>query len=110
MKKMKASVTSVVLLCALLSGGAFGRAAAMEKAPGDEEIGVIDIRQIPRISVDELKSHLNDPSLVVIDVRTGASWDESATKIRGAFREAYERTEEWAPKYDRGKTIVLYCT
>lgn len=106
--KVKAAVAWVLLLGALLAR-ASGCMAAMEKVPSDDDIRSIDIRQVLRMSADELKSRLGDPSLVLIDVRTGADWNGSSTKIKGAFREIYESAEEWAPKYDKDKIIVLYC-
>ena len=109
MKNMRTSVALVLLLGVLLSAGASGCMAAMGNAPADDEICFIDVRQVPRISADELKSRLDDPSLVLIDVRAGGDWNESSAKIKGARREVYEKAEEWAPKYDKDKTIVLYC-
>jgi hypothetical protein len=106
--KTKASVALVLLLGALLVAGASGSMAATQKS-ADDEVCYIDVRQVPRMSVDELKSRLNDPSLVLIDVRAGGDWNSSSTKIKGALREVYAKIEEWAPKYDKDKTIVLYC-
>jgi rhodanese-related sulfurtransferase len=107
--KTKASVVLVLLCGALLVAGASGSMAATQKATGDDEVCYIDVREVPRMSVDELKSRLNDPSLLLIDVRAGGDWNGSSTKIKGAVREVYEKTEEWASKYDKDKTIVLYC-
>lgn len=108
--KITTSVAWVLSLGALLVAGVPEGRAAAEKAPGDDEICLIDVRQIPRMSVDELQSRLGDPSLVLIDVRAASDWETSSTKIKGAFRETYGRAEEWTPKYDKDKTIVLYCS
>jgi predicted sulfurtransferase len=64
---------------------------------------------IPRMSVDELKSRLGDPDVVVIDVRQTGDWDASSTKIKGAIREAAKSVSEWVSNYSVDKTIVLYC-
>ena len=69
------------------------------------------LTKVQRITKEELKALLNDPSVVVIDVRTDWSWRESDKKIKGAVREdplADVRT--WASKYPREKKIVLYCS
>ena len=63
----------------------------------------------PRMSVEELKSRLDDPALAVIDVRQPRDWDESSIKIKGAVREDPANVAAWASKYPKDKTIVLYC-
>jgi len=64
----------------------------------------------PRMSKEELKSRLGDKDIVVIDVRTGSSWERSDSKIRGAVREDPQDAASWAKKYTKEKTIVLYCS
>jgi hypothetical protein len=70
---------------------------------------LFDSQKIPRMTIDELKSRLSDASLVIIDIRSGGDWNGSSIKIKGAIREVYSGAEQWAPKYDQDKTIVLYC-
>jgi hypothetical protein len=86
------------LMVLMLLGGA-GCAAVTKIATKD----------VPRMSVDELKSHLGDPAYVVIDVRAGSDWDGSSSKIKGAVRETGGTVAEWASRYAQNKTIVLYC-
>ncbi len=62
-----------------------------------------------RMSQEELKSRLEDPALVIIDVRSYTDWFLSREKIKGAERENYRDFEGWASKYPKDKTIVLYC-
>jgi len=62
-----------------------------------------------RMTKEELKEMLDSPDLVVMDVRTGRDWTSSEHKIQGALREDPRKLDEWAGKYDKGKTIVLYC-
>ena len=107
--KIKISVASVLFLILLFLAGGSGCIAATEKAPDEEGVCLIAVQDVPRMSVDELKSRLNDPSLVLIDVRAPGDWNASSTKIKGAFREVLEKIEERASKYDKDKTIVLYC-
>ena len=107
--KIKISVTSVLSVVLLLLAGASGCIAATEKAPDEGEVCLIAVQDVPRMPVDELKSRLSDPSLILVDVRAPGDWSTSSTKIKGAFREALDKIEEWAPRYDKDKSIVLYC-
>lgn len=105
--KIKRSALSVLFLVLLFLAGGFGCSVATGKTSDKARLAVKDV---PRMTVDELKTRLNDPSLIVIDVRTSGSWKASTTKIKGALREVSEKTDEWAAKYDKNKSIVLYCT
>jgi rhodanese-related sulfurtransferase len=68
------------------------------------------LTNVQRITKEELRALLNDPSVVVIDVRTEWSWKESDKKIRGAVREdPLADAKTWALKYPKEKKIVLYC-
>jgi rhodanese-related sulfurtransferase len=66
-------------------------------------------KDVPRMTVEELKGLLDNPEVVIIDVRTDRDWDNSTQKIKGAGREDPQKIETWAKKYPPGKTIVLYC-
>ena len=64
---------------------------------------------VPRITKEELKAMLDNPNLVIIDVRAGADWTRSDIKIKGAIREDYNDINSWANKYAKNKLVVLYC-
>ena len=64
---------------------------------------------VPRMTKDQLKAMLDNPNLVIIDVRAGADWLRSDMKIKGAIREDYNDVKSWAHKYFKGRLIVLYC-
>ncbi len=65
---------------------------------------------VPRISKEELRSRLDDPSMIIVDVRLSVHWETSSDKIKGAIRENPEDVVKWCPLYhDSNKTIVLYC-
>lgn len=66
-------------------------------------------KEVPRMTIDELKSKLADASVVVIDVRQGKDWEGSAVKIKGAVREDPGKVSDWASKYSKDKTLVFYC-
>ena len=65
--------------------------------------------EVPRITKQELKPMLDDPAVVILDVRAGRDWKGSEKKIKGAIRENPKRFESWARKYSKEKTLVLYC-
>ncbi len=96
---MKKTLVLLSALCAVLFVGMSGCAAVTQ----------IATRDVPRMPIEELKARLNDPALVLIDVRAAADWEGSMTKIKGALREDDEKVAQWASKYSKDKTIVLYC-
>ena len=61
-----------------------------------------------RVDKDTLKSWLADPGLLILDVRTGSSWDKSATKIKGAVRQDPHKVKDWAAGLPKEKKLVLY--
>jgi rhodanese-related sulfurtransferase len=63
----------------------------------------------PRMTKEELKTKLDAPDLVIIDVRYGMDWTDSDLKIKGAVREDPGAVESWANKYPKDKTLVFYC-
>ena len=67
------------------------------------------MRDVQRMAPEELKSHLNDPAFTVIDVRIADDWEGSSSKVAGARRELADNVSTWQSKYDKDKTIVLYC-
>ena len=65
---------------------------------------------VPRMTKEELKAMMDNPDVVIIDVRYGKDWTGSDIKIKGAIRENYDDVKSWADKYGKDKTLVLYCT
>lgn len=70
---------------------------------------VVYAKDVPRMTKEELKAMIDNPDLVIIDVRSGRDWKSSESKIKNAVREEPLNAESWADKYDRSKTYVLYC-
>ena len=66
-------------------------------------------QEVPRMTPQELASRLGNPDLVVLDVRAEADWRASDSKVQGALREDPRRVGNWAARYSKLKTIVLYC-
>jgi rhodanese-related sulfurtransferase len=61
------------------------------------------------MSIESLAGMLDNPDLVVLDVRTGRDWKSSTKKIKGALRADPGNFADWSTTYPKGKTIVLYC-
>jgi rhodanese-related sulfurtransferase len=66
--------------------------------------------EAPRMSMEELKSMIDDPNVIVIDVRQDSDLAESNAKIKGAVRENPAQSAAWMSKYPKEKTIVFYCS
>ena len=64
---------------------------------------------VPLMTTDELKSMLDDPDILILDVRKGKDWKSSEFKIKGATYAKPENYDEWANKFPKSKKIVLYC-
>jgi rhodanese-related sulfurtransferase len=64
---------------------------------------------VPRISIQEANQVHGNSNVIFIDVRTAKSWWRSSAKIPDAIREQPDAVEQWAPKYDKNKTLILYC-
>jgi len=71
--------------------------------------GSCTAQEVKRITKEELKSMLTEPSVVVVDVRAEGDWKSSEFKIKGAVREAPGRVASWMGKYGKDKTLVFYC-
>ncbi len=70
---------------------------------------VEELVDIPRITKEDLKPRLGDPSVRIIDVRYAPNWRKSDRRIAGAVREDPMEINSWTPRYPRNLTLVLYC-
>ena len=66
-------------------------------------------RRRPRITKEELKAKLGDPSVTVIDVRYKANWKKSGQKVARAVREDPNEISSWIGKYKKDQVLVFYC-
>jgi predicted sulfurtransferase len=96
---MRNSFAAVGLILALMAGILFYRSAASA-----------DSIEVPRISIERVRQMLDDPDVVIIDVRTAKTWWRSPTKITNAVREELDSVEQWATKYAKDKTLIFYCS
>ncbi len=65
--------------------------------------------EAPRMEANELKNRLENPGVVILDVRASTDWLLAGEKIKGAVRENPKDFDDWYGKYSPDKTIVLYC-
>ena len=64
---------------------------------------------VPRITKEQLKSMLDNPELIIVDVRSRRDWKASEYKIKGAVRVNPREVKSWAGQQSKNKTFVLYC-
>ncbi len=64
---------------------------------------------IPIMTKETLKSMLDNPDVVVLDVRAGRDWKSSEFKIKGADRAKPGDYSSWASRYEKNMKLVLYC-
>ncbi len=66
---------------------------------------------VPRITKEELKAKMDKgQDVIVLDVRTGRSYDGSNVKIKGAMRIAPDDVETRYTELTKDKEIITYCT
>ncbi len=76
-------------------------------------IGVLSHRpanagNISIISIHQLQLILDNPQVVVVDVRTTKAWRDSPVKIKGAVRGAPKQFDSWSRDFPSEKALVLY--
>jgi hypothetical protein len=60
------------------------------------------------ISGVQLKSILEHPDIVIIDVRGSTHWRSSNIKIKGAVRRMPKNFDSWARDFPLDKELILY--
>jgi len=65
--------------------------------------------EAPRMTIEELRNRLDDPDLIVLDVRSDKAFSGATARIKGAIREDPNQVLAWYKRYPRDKTIVAYC-
>jgi hypothetical protein len=64
--------------------------------------------EVPRISIEQARQMLDNPDVVIIDVRNAKAWWKSRTKILNAVREELGSINQWEGKYRKDKTLIFY--
>lgn len=72
-------------------------------------IGPARAGDVPLMTVDDLKAMLDNPDLVILDVRKGKDWSSSEFKIKGATYVDTKAYDTWSDSYAKDQKIVLYC-
>ena len=66
---------------------------------------------VPRVTVEELKAMLlGGRDVVILDVRSGGSYNASKVKIKGAVRIPPQELKDRFSEISKGKKVVAYCT
>ena len=52
---------------------------------------------------------MDNPEIIIVDVRTGKDWKVSEYKIKGAVRVNPREVESWGSQHSESKTFVFYC-
>lgn len=65
--------------------------------------------EVALMTKDELKAMMDDPDIVILDVRKGKDWTSSEFKIKGAVYAEPKAYASWAGTYPKSKKFVLYC-
>jgi len=61
-----------------------------------------------RISKVKLKKLIDNPDVIILDVRHTQDWQNSEYKIKGAVRRRPTVFDSWADEFPRDKSLVLY--
>ena len=95
---MKGIIARLILLSVLLAGSAINTEPTVAAASGD----------IPFITIQELKTELGEPSLVILDVRIPKHIAASRQKIKGAVWVNPKEFDRWIQSFATDATYVLY--
>jgi hypothetical protein len=64
--------------------------------------------QVKKITINQLLESLDHPQLLILDVRTSGSWQDSDKKIKGAVRKNPETFDSWVNDLPKNKFLALY--
>lgn len=64
---------------------------------------------VTRITKEDLRAKLNDPHVVLVDVRLGKDWKASESKIKGAVRVDPDDLLSLVDAYPKDTMLVFYC-
>ena len=64
---------------------------------------------VPKMTVDDLKSRIDNGDVAVLDVRSDRDWSTAETRITGSARVDPDEISQWAKNLPEGQAIVLYC-
>jgi hypothetical protein len=67
-----------------------------------------DASDVSIITDIQLNRLLNNPEIVIIDVRSSKDWRSSQFKIKGAVRRIPKNFDSWAHDFPIDKELILY--
>lgn len=75
----------------------------------DGKIDVMEVKEVPRISAEELKHKLDKgENVAIIDVRTEHAYTSSSVRLPGALRKDPSKVREWLEDLDPELEYVTY--
>ena len=72
--------------------------------------GTSSAEDLALIEPEQLKAKLDQPDLVILDVRIVSDWKRSDRKIRGALRVDPHDVSSWANKFSKDNVVAVYCS
>ena len=63
----------------------------------------------PLMEPEQLKAKLDQPEIVILDVRIVSDWRKSDRKISGATRVDPHDVSSWSDKFPKDSLVVVYC-
>jgi len=64
--------------------------------------------QVIKITINQVLESLDNPQLLLLDVRTSGNWQASNNKIQGAVRKNPATFDSWANDLPKNNFLVLY--
>jgi hypothetical protein len=64
---------------------------------------------VPELEREAVRGLLGDPAVAILDVTCGDQAAKFRDRIPGATWHDWARVEQWAPRYRKDQTIVVYC-
>ena len=75
------------------------------------DITLEEVNRVKKITPKELKVKLDKGErIVIVDVRTGGSWDNSKVKVKRAVRIPFNKVAGSIEQIPFGSAVVTYCT
>jgi hypothetical protein len=64
--------------------------------------------QVIKITINQVLESLDNPQLLLLDVRYSGNWQASKNKIKGAVRKNPSTFDSWANDLPKNNFLVLY--
>ncbi|MFC1884781.1 rhodanese-like domain-containing protein [Thermodesulfobacteriota bacterium] len=65
-------------------------------------------KEVPGITKGLLRTMLDKPDVVILDVRLEREWKSTKFRIKGAVWENPKKIDSWAGKYNKDLTLIFY--